>query len=1010
MQEINLRRISSICILLTSIIASQATILSPEAALARVVVSDGYKGKRALSSGDANRFRHVYTEASSAYYVFDKNRGGYMVVSADDEFPALLAEVESGSYCTDSLAPGAEWLLDEYAKAISKRVTSSTGGLSELYGRWDAISPLVSTRWNQSWPYNIMCPEKNGQNCVTGCVATAMAQVIRTIGYAECSGYLSNNSGDERVDFDFSSAQFDFDIMPDEPSINDSAEALNAVASLMLACGLSVYMNYDTDMSGAYVENVVPALVERFGYSADYTRLVQRQKFTVAQWESMLYRELSIGRPVIYRGQSSSSGHAFVIDGYAPSGRWHVNWGWGGMSDGYYNLSILSPSQQGIGGSTSAEGYNSNQAMVIAVKPGADPGIIMGAVGGSVSAGDSDSSVSLYYQSMGNTLLDLSLGVVITDETGVIEKGSLTLWEHQSLSASASIRINNKSLDITSLTLQPGSYRIYPGYALSAGSQLQIAESCDGRQYFANLTVNSDGTYIINNVSFESRKSQVLVSEMSGGPLHAGYNVKLRVVFVNDGDADYKGTIYANIMADGSDEVIRRVTASNVFISSEMNTDIEYSVPGVDSSGIPLTAGHYHIRFSDSEGNEIANNEWDIEVVTGAPKTYQETRSDISIHNAETISKMMMIGETWTHVPDAYVDRELTSGDVCVAFYRPSTNVKIKSYTVKKSPISRVNGNMSIDRFTIDVPPGFYEVAYEYDRTQVSGRQKAGVGKVVDGISYVPTSTTEVAVVASADGMYEGHVVIPESVELDGVKYIVTSVADNAFGNCSGLLSVEIPSTIKNIGRNGLAYCAAMESVTFKGATIPFIARNHAMPGLNEWVEVYVNPDAYDDYNDCISKYNEVYASIDSIGSAKVTMDEDEKEVVLNISPSHPSINRNFALNVADASSDIETASPVATAEIKEVNADGVTIVMKPLQCGTTRFLLQSAQRGVSPGELIVTVPVATSIVETEGYMFDSGDEKWFDIQGNPIRNRNAFTHGIVIIKRRNGKVAKVAL
>lgn len=992
--------------MITVSVVAEAATLSPMAALERAV---GGGEKRLQSAASRNAYSYVGEGDGTSYYVFDREIGGYLVVSANDQYPAVLADIDEGRYDEETLSPGAKWILGEYSRVISTAESPvSSDNLVDLYGQWTAIGPLMSTKWNQSWPFNDKCPTIGGKTCVTGCVATAMAQVVKTIGFYQGKGYKVSSAYDSPVEFDYSSAMFNFGIMPDEPSINDSQEALDQVAQLMLACGLSVNMGYGVDESGAMTTDVAPALINNFGFSEEYTRYVQRNKFTAAQWESMLYREMSIGRPVIYRGSSSGGGHCFVIDGYAPAGQWHVNWGWGGMSDGYYNLSVLTPSQQGIGGNSLADGYNSNQAMTIAVAPGANPGLLFGAIGGKIYANDDGKSMSIYYTTMVEMVRDLSLGVIVTDGNGERQYGSFTFWTNQNLSASGTIRANNRTLDIESLNLAAGNYRIYPAYAITEENPLEITEMSDG-QHYVELTVDADGSYTISNPEVNISAAALMVTE-SDNTLHSGYSVNIRTTLVNDGGTDYKGTIFADVISTEDETPIRRCKATGVTVSAGSNTEILFSVAGVDESGIPIPAGQYRLKFTDSNGIEIANCLWNAEVVKGAPKTYQETRNDISIYNAGEIARKVICGATWNHVPDVYVASEQSYGQLCVVFYKPGTNVKVKSYVVKEAPISRRNGNMSVDAFDIDVAAGLYEVAYTFQNTQVSGRQTVGVGKEVDGVLYVPIAAGEVAVVASTGSLYEGDIIIPEKVELDGTKYAVSIIDGGAFSSCTALKSVVLPESVKSVGRNAFAYCRGLESLIMKGAVVAFAARNHAMPGASEDAEVYVKSTTYDEYFPMLSKYHQVYAGIESLGSVNVSVDRTDKVVEMAIEPSHSAINPEFTICATDSSASGSRADDgeVAAVEVAGVESGVLKLKVTPLREGSAKYEVRSAQPGVPAGEILVDVRPSVTAIEGVEADDSEGVVEWYDLQGRKIVNRGNVPAGTVVIVKKGGKTNKI--
>ena len=163
---------------------------------------------------------------------------------------------------------------------------------------------------------------------------------------------------------------FDWDNMLLTYSGNETADDPHAIAiaNLLFYCGHAVQMDYGVDASSANDEMCSAALVDYFGYGNTPRRL-SRGSYSSTEWEELLYNELRHGRPVIYSGKSTGGGHAFICDGYDGNGFYHINWGWAGLSDGYFLLQALNPAEQSIGGSSSSSGYTYLQAMTVGISP-----------------------------------------------------------------------------------------------------------------------------------------------------------------------------------------------------------------------------------------------------------------------------------------------------------------------------------------------------------------------------------------------------------------------------------------------------------------------------------------------------------------------------------------------------------------------------------------------------------------------------------------------------------------
>lgn len=317
-------------------------------------------------------------EARSLYYVFNVgNDKGFVIVAGDDAVSPILAYADRGDFSEREMAPAAKAMLESYAQQIEmiQQNPSLAVAASTSYA---AIAPMVETQWNQMEPYNYMCPIIKGETVrsVTGCVATAMAQIIyyhkhpveqtKAIpAYELSSRYVIPGADPVTLNWDAMQLTYTGSEAEDDPS------AL-AVAQLMVLCGKSVKMSYSSSASGAASESVPAALKEYFDYDGA-AHMVYRDEYANADWEKMIYDELAAKRPVYLSGTSvsgtSAVGHAFVCDGYDGEGLFHINWGWGGMSDGFFRLTLLNPDDHGTGGNNGSGGFNIDEGAIIGIQP-----------------------------------------------------------------------------------------------------------------------------------------------------------------------------------------------------------------------------------------------------------------------------------------------------------------------------------------------------------------------------------------------------------------------------------------------------------------------------------------------------------------------------------------------------------------------------------------------------------------------------------------------------------------
>lgn len=324
------------------------------------------------------------TNQVATVYVYNIGNEGFILVSGDDEVEPVLGYSFSGAYDTTHLNPSFLSWLSAYRHdiaAIQQQAAMGAKSYSDPHAvsEWQAlkagdasfytskagknVNALVQTQWDQGVGYNNLCPSYSGGyggHAYTGCVATAMAQIIRYWGYPtqgfSNSSYVHGVYGRLKVDHD--SVTYDFANMPNRVYGYSPQVEQQAVSLLCYHCGVAVHMDYqhagNTDGSGAHTEDV-PAALAHFGYVG--SKMIYMTTVGTDAWIAMLRNELDAGRPMLYRGVSGTYGHAFVCDGYQTSNnKFHFNWGWSGYQDGYFTL-------------TNMNGYTSGQGAVLGIQP-----------------------------------------------------------------------------------------------------------------------------------------------------------------------------------------------------------------------------------------------------------------------------------------------------------------------------------------------------------------------------------------------------------------------------------------------------------------------------------------------------------------------------------------------------------------------------------------------------------------------------------------------------------------
>ena len=307
--------------------------------------------------------------SNSYYYVFNNgDNDGFVIVSGDDSTAPILGYADSGSFDASNVPDNMQTWLNGYAEQIEwVRTQAKVAGNEGPTPARQVIAPLIATKWAQDNPFNQKCFTTDGQQAVTGCVATALAQIMYYHKWprSNTTAIPAYSTYDE-----LPATTFDWDNMQliySGKETSDDPHA-TAIADLLVYCGHAVQMGYGTGASSADDEKCSTALVNYFGYGNTPRRL-SRGSYSSTEWEELLYNELHHGRPVIYSGRSTGGGHAFICDGYDGNGFYHFNWGWAGLSDGYFLLQALNPAEQSIGGSSSSSGYTYLQAMTVGISP-----------------------------------------------------------------------------------------------------------------------------------------------------------------------------------------------------------------------------------------------------------------------------------------------------------------------------------------------------------------------------------------------------------------------------------------------------------------------------------------------------------------------------------------------------------------------------------------------------------------------------------------------------------------
>lgn len=317
-------------------------------------------GKQMPQKAKAKSRTATTASPSDAYYVFNNDAGGFVIIAGDDAVTPVLGYTSTGSFDAENLPDGLKDLLKSYERQIAALGDNYVANQTATRAAFTGEKLLKTAEWDQNVPFNKYTPS----NYVTGCVATAGAIVMKHHGYpAKGTGSHSYTWNGKTLTANFEHT-YDWTSMPAKyDGTNDAA--FDGVARLMADLGVAVEMQYNKDGSGAYIGNLVTALQKHFGYSK-LSHLMAIEDVGAEAWNAKLRGEIDANRPILYSASDASvGGHSFIIDGYKDES-FSVNWGWGGYCNGFYQIGALNPESAGR---PTGDKYNVGQSAVFGMQP-----------------------------------------------------------------------------------------------------------------------------------------------------------------------------------------------------------------------------------------------------------------------------------------------------------------------------------------------------------------------------------------------------------------------------------------------------------------------------------------------------------------------------------------------------------------------------------------------------------------------------------------------------------------
>lgn len=562
------------------------------------------------------------------YYVVNcGNNMGFVIIAGDDRAYEVLGYSDSGSLDIET-APiqVCEW-LDGYSEEINfLRSHASDYMAAKSEAKYTPVAPLLGkTAWSQLEPYNLMTPYYVGTtHSATGCAATAMAQIMYFHKYpAQGQGQHSYKTSQYNMNLsiDFSESIYNWNAMLPVYGDWDSDESREAVALLMRDCGYAIDMDYGA-VSGAAPDAWPTALIEYFNYDRGLSNRY-RANYSLDEWNSIIRTELSEGRPVFAGGFANSGGHAFVFDGFDEDGLIHVNWGWAGVSNGYFRTSALTPAIQGTGGADG--GFNARQSIITGIRPAQEgseltPELLSSErIQATPSSAQRNDKIKLRLPGKitnggyCDITADFGFGVYDSDNNLVL---AIPAAETEKTLAKGELTIGINAAEADLSSLEPGIYRVFPIAVEHGGNNwTKVRDNNNSKPNYQKLTVSEDKLTFNMPTMFQLSADDVKLETK----MYQGVKSMVTATVTNNGDMEYSSEIKAAIYnkEDGTKIAESDTYLEDIYAQESINVSI--------ASAYYVEPGEYKLAIIDENQTQL-NEPIDI-VVEAAPSGNNEIKA-----------------------------------------------------------------------------------------------------------------------------------------------------------------------------------------------------------------------------------------------------------------------------------------------------------------------------------------------------------------------------------------------
>ena len=690
-------------------------------------------------------------------YAFNIDEGGFVIVSADERTIPVLGYSDTGKIDWQHMPENMRTWLEGYGTAIAALGNEAYSKGEQTRSELKAIAPLLTTQWDQYEPYWKYCPEYEAGRALTGCVATAMAQVMNFHRWPneaceKIPAYKYPYNKDTLSLDELPPTTFDWELMKTD---------LTEVAKLMQYCGHSVQMAYSEGVSVTDAAYAADALRLYFNYDPDIY-YANRTMYGVEAWEQLIYDELAAARPVIYAGRAGNGGHCFVCDGYDGNGLFHINWGWNGRSDGYFSLSILNPyNTSGSGASSSAMGYNIYQEAIIGVQPPTgqsttadySPKLILS---GNIGLDNNTIKMTGHYDNMVTRIatFEVAMGTIGNDGTLTPVVKAEKTYEI----ASREFDINI-SIDLANGNLAEGTYQLVPmarctttdgSWHLMTAPEKKVLTEVSATGVTCKLTylpnIEIERAYITNGLGIATEPNEISLVINNKGNDYSG-DLTLRRVLLKDKTAE---EVMANLptlaeMGEG--------TKAGGYLRAESTTEVLFNI-------MENAIGKYLLLLYESNSDVLLgyttialDNEYEFEFVDLEVVDYKlEFAADNDVFNYDIKIKNNDTKNNWPKYSS-------NSGEILIARLQA---VGDNNAGDKKAPISIAMNTEATISNSIDLIMCEADVKFWLEEILGDGQKKTIFEMVVkpnETLTYQGSSGIKTAVVNDEQGkaVYDLH-------------------------------------------------------------------------------------------------------------------------------------------------------------------------------------------------------------------------------------------------------------